>query len=886
MRKYKSIYFPDHPGETSAQRHVRLAFGEGHLHLYEKARGISSADLREMIGFANFSSLADAAKSQNRTVNALCLARLAARLNNTRSGQLLLFSDDVDPLQTTYRGGLDQPLHRWFPYLEGYSPAFVEHLLDTYLPSAARVLEPFCGIGTTPYVCALRDVVCYYSELNPVLQVITRTKLEVIAMSSHKRRLLLGRLNGLIERLDEELKACRKADDLSTSYRDCFSEAEYFSEETYDLVLRMRTLIDQVARQSPVLAHLCSIAVCANLITCSFLKRAGDVRYKTKKELERGIPDLLESVASYLRVYAEDISRAPSAQSNPVFACANAKRIGAAEIPPADGLITSPPYLNGTNYFRNTKLELWFLRHLRTKADLAAFRNDAITAGINDVTVAKKKTSNIPGVQELVTTLTQDNYDKRIPHMVESYFCDIAQVLAGAAHKMKTGAIACIDLGDSQYGGIYVDTPSLLTEVAVDLGLDFVEKRHLRGRLSKDRTQLSQVLLVFRRRGNSIKLRSRERAWEDRWNEFKRILPHQREPFARRNWGNFLHSLCSYQGKMKPSLAHHLVRTFTNPGDAILDPFCGSGTIPLEACLQGRNGFGIDIGRFPCIVTNAKLRPASVTSCESLLADLENFIKDYQPTPPEYEDAAAVSFNKSIPDYFHPDTLREILAARSFLLRSKTRSAAFDLLYASTLHLLHGNRPYALSRRSHPLTPYAPTGPTEYRCLMDRLRDKVTRTLSCDRGNAFAKGRCYLGDALHAWPEALSKINAVITSPPFFDSTRFYLMNWMRMWFTGWSRQDFDTKPQEFLEVRQKQSMEVYDPVFEIAAERLVTNGLFVMHVGVSYKKDMTSTIADIGSRHLRLVDVFVEGVDHCESHGVRDKGTVKGHGYVVFVKT
>ena len=24
-------------------------------------------------------------------------------------------------------------------------------------------------------------------------------------------------------------------------------------------------------------------------------------------------------------------------------------------------------------------------------------------------------------------------------------------------------------------------------------------------------------------------------------------------------------------------------------------PFCGKGTIPVEACLQGRNGFGVDI---------------------------------------------------------------------------------------------------------------------------------------------------------------------------------------------------------------------------------------------------------------------------------------------------
>ena len=32
-----------------------------------------------------------------------------------------------------------------------------------------------------------------------------------------------------------------------------------------------------------------------------------------------------------------------------------------------DVIVTSPPYLNGTNYIRNTKLELWFLGYLKVK---------------------------------------------------------------------------------------------------------------------------------------------------------------------------------------------------------------------------------------------------------------------------------------------------------------------------------------------------------------------------------------------------------------------------------------------------------------------------------------------------------------------------------------
>ena len=48
----------------------------------------------------------------------------------------------------------------------------------------------------------------------------------------------------------------------------------------------------------------------------------------------------------------------------------NAKNIGRVNELKISAIITSPPYLNGTNYFRNTKIELWFLRYLQYENDL------------------------------------------------------------------------------------------------------------------------------------------------------------------------------------------------------------------------------------------------------------------------------------------------------------------------------------------------------------------------------------------------------------------------------------------------------------------------------------------------------------------------------------
>lgn len=50
-----------------------------------------------------------------------------------------------------------------------------------------------------------------------------------------------------------------------------------------------------------------------------------------------------------------------------------------------------------------------------------------------------------------------------------------------------------------------------------------------------------------------------------------------------------------HQWRKPLSLMERLVRIYTNPGDTILDPFCGEGTT-LQACENlGRNAIGIDI---------------------------------------------------------------------------------------------------------------------------------------------------------------------------------------------------------------------------------------------------------------------------------------------------
>lgn len=812
--------------------------------------------------------------------------------HDTTTPKQILFDlpNFIDPVHATFRGGAKDPFRRWYPYLEGYSPEFVETILRRFSPKAQTVFDPFGGTGTTAFVTAKRGLKSYVCELNPLMQFLFEIKAEVRLMDSPSRKDLSDRLEKLSLEFPQQLDGCAPDNDLLSRYENTFGTSLFFDQKTFSQILQARTSIDKVTLEDPIIARLLTVAVLSSLIPCSLLQRAGDLRYKKGKEL-RKVPSFLDAVGLKLSEILDDIrSDSGSLLTKPVLISEDARHIATLPFLNIDTVITSPPYVNGTNYFRNTKVELWFLRCLENQNDLRHYRSRAITAGINDVTVGKSSLSPDPAVEAVVTALEKNAYDSRIPRMIASYFAELSQVFTGISKHMVQDGVVAIDIGDSNYAGVHVPVDELLVRCLIPLGFSLEENINLRERRSKNGFPLKQVLLIFKYEGNGAngKVSKIEANWGKSWNYFKDNLPHQKKPYSKRNWGSPLHSLCSYQGKLKPSIAYHLVKTFVPEGGVMLDPFAGVGTIPFEAALQGKKAYGFDLSSSAGIISQAKLTATSANNTSQVIGALEKFIESYDPTCEDLKETETFGFNGKLVEYYHHQTLREVLAARHFFLNFKEAnrlpvcSASMMLVYASCLHILHGNRPYALSRRSHPITPYAPSGEFEYRSLIERLKEKVSRSLDASLPEIFVEGRIYHQDATSWWPSEIDNLDAVITSPPFFDSTRFYLANWLRLWFSGWSDADFKEKPRFFIDERQKTEMTVYESVIRQAKERLRHGGVLVFHLGKSRKCNMAVELEKVAKKWFAHADTFDESVAHCESHGIRDKGTVTDHQYLV----
>jgi len=269
--------------------------------------------------------------------------------------------------------------------LEGYAPRFVEGVRLEFLPNARRILEPFAGSGTTPIVLGQSGIECAYSEANPAMAFVIQTKLEILSLHLEDRTYLAQRISSLNEQLASRVYRAEPDLALQASYTSSFGESIFFDEATLSNILRLRTVNDEVKNEDALLGRCFTLAALASMIPSSRLKRAGDLRFKTQKELLAGTPCVLDKVRERLAAQACDIRSATELRAKTHFACPTARELPNAVEGGWDGVITSPPYLNGTNYIRNARLELWYDRLIASKADLRRLRDGVITSGINDV---------------------------------------------------------------------------------------------------------------------------------------------------------------------------------------------------------------------------------------------------------------------------------------------------------------------------------------------------------------------------------------------------------------------------------------------------------------------------------------------------------------------
>jgi hypothetical protein len=128
------------------------------------------------------------------------------------------------------------------------------------------------------------------------------------------------------------------------------------------------------------------------------------------------------------------------------------------------------------------------------------------------------------------------------------------------------------------------------------------------------------------------------------------------------------HGFHSYAGRMHPSIARGAVAAWSAPGDTIVDPFCGSGTVLVEAMAGGRASSGVDAS--PLAVAIARVRTAVLgeEGRARLCAEAARIAEEAAERARKRRRPDVPAWARREIERFHPHVLFELLGLRELVI--------------------------------------------------------------------------------------------------------------------------------------------------------------------------------------------------------------------------
>ena len=249
-----------------------------------------------------------------------------------------------------------------------------------------------------------------------------------------------------------------------------------------------------------------------------------------------------------------------------------------------------------------------------------------------------------------------------------------------------------------------------------------------------------------------------------------------------------LHALCPYFAMFPEEFVARQLLTFTRPGDLVLDQFCGRGTTILDSIIQKRRVIGTDVNWVAACVAGAK---AAVPSKDELFDRLNELARAYGSA--ELQLPAEEFFFHC----FHNETLRELSFLRATLdWRNDDRDRFIAAVALGALHGESHRSPNYLSNRM----PRTISTKPDYSVRWWRERGLIAerRETFSILGNLInfrlsvnapvGDARVKLEDARkcgRAFGDLIGKVNFLVTSPPYLDTTDYAEDQWLQLWFLG-----------------------------------------------------------------------------------------------------
>ena len=373
------------------------------------------------------------------------------------------------------------PVHRWVPWIAGYSASFVDDVISAYLPDrkTSLVLDPFCGVGTTLLQAILHGQDAIGFEINPYPALAARAKLGAIKIN-------LGELDANIAAMQAvSIRWKTAAAPKEITPPPLKSRILFFSPNVERQVLHALAFINGI--KSKAIADLFRIAFGAVMVSFSnysYEPSLGSRPAAGKALIEdANVGEVLLTKLHQIRADISWIREETRGKHLGAGRVINADffngSVEALESNSVDLMITSPPYMNNYHYVRNTRPQLYWLNFISSPGEQKHLETNNFGQYWQTVREADPVALVFENrdLEKILKRLRQTRIDKGAyggpgwANYVASYFNDCCRFMSALRRVLARGGVGVVVIGNSIIQGINIRTENILGEIGVMQGL-------------------------------------------------------------------------------------------------------------------------------------------------------------------------------------------------------------------------------------------------------------------------------------------------------------------------------------------------------------------------------------------------------------------------------
>lgn len=379
-------------------------------------------------------------------------------------------------------------VHRWYPFVEGYSKEFIEDILNELPVPPTCALEPFCGSGTTPVELQNHGISCFSFEVSPFMHLLAKVKLER-TYDEATLKIYRDKVASALTNPVEDIRSVETIPFGDTVIKRNGREKWNFHDTSLDGVLDIRHAIRKEVEDERY-KNLFSIALASIILQTSNLFRNGKcLSYKkgwgnriiARNDVHNLFLGKIDTViADDVRILTKQNTNIHNSEI--CYLGDVRKNIDKVPDNSLDLIITSPPYLNSRDYTDIYMLELKVLQLVNSHEDLQALRKSTIRSHVQVKysNIAPIENSRLKQCLKDMEESDTKSWNSDIINMICGYFEDMQLLFTAFAKKMRSGGVIYFNVANSAYYGVEVPVDFIIGDIAEECGFTVREIRKAR----------------------------------------------------------------------------------------------------------------------------------------------------------------------------------------------------------------------------------------------------------------------------------------------------------------------------------------------------------------------------------------------------------------------